>query len=385
MKAGIRTDLQAASVTDTAGLEALANEWSELADACQAATIFQTFEWNRTWWEHFGRKPGRRLHIVTFRTDGLLVGLAPLLLDRWYGGPLRILRFLGAGASDYLDILARRGCERQVVAAFNGYLACAGGWEVADLQQLREGALLRYEFSAEPTGPSEGVVPARMSPLRHHDAPQEECPYLELAGDWPAVLSGLGKKTRYNIGYYTRNVEKTNEVQFGCACAADLDDEMTNLFELHQRRWNKRWLPGVFGGGRVQDFHRDVARALLERGWLRLFHLRLDGATEACLYCFSFGDRLCYYQGGFEPSLAKLSLGTVLTARAIQVAVDEHKTVFDFLRGDEPYKAKWTSTSRRNMRRIMVRHWLFYPQARMVQMIEDAVEKRLKALARRLR
>lgn len=360
--------LQVSVVTSSADLDALADDWRGLADECPAATVFQTYEWNAAWIRHFGG--GKRLHIMQFRVDGKLIGLAPLMTGFWYLSPFRKLSLIGTGASDYLDILATAGNEERVANALYDYLRTWRGWQVADLQQLREGGALR------------GVRPRS---LRSYDSLQEPCPYLTLAGDWQAVLAGFGKKTRYNVGYYGRTLEKLHEVDFSCASEDELDDEMSNLYELHQRRWNKRWLPGVFGSRRTQQFHRDVARALLRRGWLRLFCLRLDGSTEACLYCFSFGDRICYYQGGFEPTLAKLSLGTVLTARAIETAVDEGKAVFDFLRGDEPYKAKWTADSRRNARRLMARSILLMPLLALVQRVEDAVETRAKALARKFK
>jgi CelD/BcsL family acetyltransferase involved in cellulose biosynthesis len=368
MKAGSRGDLQVSTVTGRAGLEALAAEWRELALACRTATVFQTYEWNVAWWRYFGR--GRRLRVVTFRRGDRLIGLAPLMTGPWYLTPIRKLSFVGTGASDYLDIIAAQGEEKAVADALYTYLRAWPGWDIADLQQMRDGGLLR---ECPPTS------------VFSYDAIQEPCPYLPLASTWQEVLGGFGKKTRYNIGYYSRSLEKTHDVEFGWAGEDDLDDEMSNLFELHQRRWNKRWLPGVFGSAKVQRFHRTVARDLLRRGWLRLFYLRLDGNTEACLYCFSYGDRICYYQGGFEPTLAKLSLGTVLTARAIETAVDEGKHVFDFLRGDEPYKAKWTGQSVRNARRLMARSRALAPLVRMVQRVEDAVETRAKEFARKLK
>ncbi len=371
MKAGSPADLQVAVVADAAGFEALAAEWREIASSCAYATVFQTYEWNWAWWRHFGKRAGRRLHLVTFRDSaGRLAGLAPFMTGYWYASMFRRLSFIGTGASDYLDILARPGDESAVASSLYGHFGDWHEWHVADLQQMREGGLLR-EY--------------KPSSLVWYDAAQEPCPYMPLGPDWATVQAGFGKKTRYNIGYYSRSVEKLHEVEFGWAGADDLDDEMTNLFELHQRRWNKRWLPGVFSTKGVQRFHRDVARELLGQDILRLFYLRLDGSTEACLYCFSFGDRLCYYQGGFEPTKAKLSLGTVLTARAIQTAVDEGKSVFDFLRGDEPYKAKWTGVAAKNARRLISRSRMLAPVVRFVQRVEDRIEVRAKELARRLR
>jgi len=366
--------VRAAAITNAAGLFDLETEWRHLASVCPAATVFQTFEWNAAWWKHFGTIWGRRLRVLTFRdVAGTLIGLAPLMTSFWYATGLRRLSFLGTGTSDYLDILATPGCEAAVSEAFYAFLANNGGWQIADFQQLREGSLLREN------APKEG------SRLHSFDAEGEACPYLALPTDWDMLLQSFGKKTRANIGYYDRALQKVYAVEAGPVTdEAQLDAELTQLFDLHKRRWNQRWLPGVFGGKRVQAFHRDAARRLLKEGWLRLFSLRLDGVTQASLYCFAYGDRFCYYQGGFEPTLARLSLGTVLTARALQSAISEGRTVFDFLRGDEPYKAKWTGTSRVNCRRLITRRGTpFAPLATKVQRWEESIERRGKAWMRR--
>ena len=363
----------AATHCTAAALAGLGPEWAALAARCRTATVFQTFEWNAAWWAHFGRF-GRRLRVLTFRSPaGELVGLAPLMTSFWYATPLRRLSFLGTGTSDYLDILAAPGWEQSVADCLYNTLETVSGWQIADFQQLRAGSLLRDCF------------PPAVSRLTVLDALGEACPFLPLPSDWDALLRGLGKKTRANIGYYDRALAKVYEVQIGpVTTEADLNPALTRLFALHARRWNQRWLPGVFAGKRVQAFHRDAARRLLAQGWLRLFSLELDGETMASLYCFAYGDRMCYYQGGFEPTLARLSLGTVLTARAMQAAIAEGRGVFDFLRGDEPYKAKWTSASHRNLRRIVTRPGLILPGlARQAQALEEQAERRGKAWMRR--
>ncbi len=365
--------LQTADLRSAAGLAALETEWQTLAASCAEATVFQTWEWNAAWWKHFG-KGGRRLRLVTFRdADGTLVGLAPLMTSFWYTTPLRRLSFLGTGTSDYLDVVAAPGWEHEVAQSLYEYLENTGGWQITDFQQLRAGSLLRSD------------LPPPESHLTVLDALGEACPFLPLPPDWDTLLRGLGKKTRANVGYYDRALAKVYEVEIGPVTdEAQLDGELTRLFELHARRWNQRWLPGVFAGKRVQAFHRDAARRLLGRNWLRLFRLRLDGETQASLYCFGYGDRLCYYQGGFEPTLARLSLGTVLTARAMQTAIAEGREVFDFLRGDEPYKAKWTGHSHCNLRRIITRPGAVVPGlARRAQALEETVERRGKAWMRR--
>src|SRR2546425_10514754 len=61
--------------------DALEGEWNALLEK-SAASVFQSFEWQRTWWKHFGeRRENARLHIVTVRVDDGLIALAPFYVD----------------------------------------------------------------------------------------------------------------------------------------------------------------------------------------------------------------------------------------------------------------------------------------------------------------
>jgi CelD/BcsL family acetyltransferase involved in cellulose biosynthesis len=44
------------------------------------------------------------------------------------------------------------------------------------------------------------------------------------------------------------------------------------------------------------------------------------------------------YNSGFDPAHARLAPGIVLLAHVIMDAIDRRVPVFDFLRGEEPYK-----------------------------------------------
>ena len=81
-------------------------------------------------------------------------------------------------------------------------------------------------------------------------------------------------------------------------------------------------------------------------GKLRLSWLELDGAPIAIEYSFTGGDTVYYYQGGFDPAVSKLGPGWLMTALSMRAAIAEGYRYFDFLRGDEPYKASWNATPR---------------------------------------
>jgi CelD/BcsL family acetyltransferase involved in cellulose biosynthesis len=131
-------------------------------------------------------------------------------------------------------------------------------------------------------------------------------------------------------------------------------------------------------GASKRGFHREIAKSCAERGWLRLHGLRLEGALKAILYCFAFKGKGYYYLGGFNPELSKYSLGTVLTGFAIRDAIDSGCDEFDFLRGNEPYKSRWTKESRMNSRLIVRRDGSSSRLAASICGFEQRVEQKVK-------
>ncbi len=324
-------------ITTTSEMDKLRGPWNDLVNRSRAATVFQTWEWLSTCRRYFGR--GRRLSIISVRNGDRLIGIAPLETSRIYGSPLRRLQFVGGEVSDYLDIIADADHEEEVTRAIFGWLETHHRhWDVLDLQQIpADSCLLRCRPSLNGYAQVLG---------------QELCPYMPLPESWDAFLAGVGKKTRWNLNYYERRARKEFDVEIRPLGVQELDHGMEAFFDLHQKRWRQRWLPGTFYSDRMKQFHKEAAGLFLENDWLRLHGLRLDGQLKAVLYCFAHKDRAYYYLGGFEPELSKYSLGTVLTGYAIKDAISLGMTEFDFLRGNEPYKTRWTQESRMNSRLI---------------------------------
>lgn len=280
---------------------------------------FQTWEWTSLWWKHFGA--GKQARVLCVREGTDVVGIAPLYVHR---NPLGgCLRWIGTGISDRLGVLAVPEREREVVDTLVGWLEQQ---RCVDLHQLAKGSWL--ERAVERRG-WQVVL-------------QEKCPYVVLPKTWDTYWRSLSKKMRFNLGYAQRQMERAwGKVCWQVAEAQTLPMLLEALFDLHTRRWRRRLLPGGFFHPRVRQFHREWAQTALQQGWLRLHALQVGGAVRAVLYVFHFGRRAYYYLGGFDPDLARYSPGTVLTAWAIRRAIEEGCVVFDFLRGDEPYKRRW--------------------------------------------
>ncbi|MFO0574497.1 MAG: GNAT family N-acetyltransferase [Polyangia bacterium] len=334
-------------VSDDEALQALEPGWRALCGRARGVTPFQLWEWTAGYLKH--ARQGRPLVLVAEDPDGGdgdgPVGILALRIERYYGTPLRRVRFLTAPLADYQDLIARPGRERECRDAFFAHLARERRrWDLIDLADLRAGTELAELTEAE--------LPAG---LRLRSTVHRQCPFIPLPATWEAYNATLGKNLRANIGRRRRQLAKQFRLELTLADEASLDSALTDLFQLHNQRWRERGQSGAFSKEPIQRFHRDVARGFLSGGHLRLHLVRLDGVTRAAFYCFQLGGRVYYYLSGYDPELARYSLGTVTLSEALMAAIREGVTEFDLLRGDETYKYEWQGQDRVT-RRLLLWH-----------------------------
>jgi CelD/BcsL family acetyltransferase involved in cellulose biosynthesis len=315
------------AIIDTAdGLEALSAQWDALWRRAPEATPFQSPHWLLPWWKRFGSDAP---YVITSSSNDVLEALAPvyILRDEDSGESLGML--LGTGVSDYLDIL---GPSEPIIDAM-----ASADCQLWDFQQLRPSSPLLA--APLPDGWSENVED------------QDACPVLSIAAAGADLEGLLSTHARKKLRYYRRSLERIGRVTYESATDDSLDELLAALFELHAARWQARNLPGVLADDIIQEFHHDVARRMLAAGALRMHAMRIDERIVAIFYGFAHAGTVYYYLSGYDPSLEKLSIGNVIVAHAIESAVIEGATTFDFLRGAEEYKYSWGATDRVNRHR----------------------------------
>src|SRR5437868_11628033 len=105
----VSTELTIQEISEPAALEDLAAEWCDLWNRSPQLHCFQRPEWILPWVRHFFR--GEQIWTLAFWREGRLAGLAPLFIHRHHRNfDVRQVSFVGAGITDYLDIL----CEPDI-------------------------------------------------------------------------------------------------------------------------------------------------------------------------------------------------------------------------------------------------------------------------------
>jgi CelD/BcsL family acetyltransferase involved in cellulose biosynthesis len=122
---------------------------------------------------------------------------------------------------------------------------------------------------------------------------------------------------------------------------AELERGFEILVDLHQRRRQSLSERGCFLSPRFTAFHRELSARFLDLQKLCLSWVELDGRPLAVDYCFASDSVIYYYQGGFDPELSKQQPGWMIRTLGLKSAIEQGCAAYDFLRGDEPYKASW--------------------------------------------
>jgi len=301
-------------VERAADLDELRDEWSELAE--DAGNIFATWEWCSTWWRHFGAE--RNLFLAVCRgADGRPRVIMPLCESAFRG--LRALRFLGHGAADQLGPICHPG-DTLVAARSLRRALRAAPWP-ADL----------FVGDGLPGEEGWGTL------LGGHVLERSASPVVLIEGrSWEEYLADRSRHFRKRARAFEHALAERYDLRCRLANDATLERDLDTLVALHSARWSEGRSTALAGG--LPAFHREFAAQALERGWLRLWVLELDGRPAAALYAFRFGAIEWAYQSGRDVRLKRESPGFVLYCHAIREAMADGMREYRFLLGAEAYK-----------------------------------------------
>jgi CelD/BcsL family acetyltransferase involved in cellulose biosynthesis len=311
-------------------------------DESDQRVYFLRWAWNRLWWQSFS-PPASRLFLITCRDEqGRLIGLAPFYLKqrRTAGIPhVRELSFIGTGVyartSEYLDIIARRGCERPVANSVAEFLHDSSEWDRLWLDEIPSHSTILPHFQK---AMGEHAQVAACS--RSH--------YIDTTVDWETFRQSLSRSTRKHLARQMRHFSESFRCRFRrVETEEELAPAMDALVRLHQARWMSKGEPGSFALPGIEELLRGAAQDGLAEGRLRLWALDLNGQAVAVRIAFFDNGVVHAVQGGFDPSYTKESLGSVMLGMCIKDCIeDEAVREYDFMGGRDSYKDWWSKNGR---------------------------------------
>jgi len=310
-------------------------EWNCLLSKCRSDSFFMSWDWLYNWWQFYGS--GMDLKILLLRQDGKLRGIAPLCIS--FEKISRMLNFIGYShvGSDCLDFIFYKNFEEALLERFFLYIREEfKEWDIFTVTDL----------------PPNSMTTSYVRTQKIFTMIEQEpriCPYLSLPDTWEDLERSFGSNLRYDTRRKKRKfINEFNGKFVEITDIGDLDRAFASMLRLSAARFKEKGLTSPFEDKRFRGFHRKLMSDLFNKDMLRLFTLNIDGKDIAFLYNFKYLDSYLFYQSGFSPRWGKISPGVVIFTLSIEKAIQEGMKEFDFLRGDEAYKKRWTKEFRKN-------------------------------------
>ena len=322
--------------------------WERLRASAPTESVFLTPEWLGAWWRHLGSSRGPRPLLLAVTDDHELAALAPLYRAPLGRTGLRVLRQLGSGVSDYLDMLLspepnlRSAALRTLMV---GLVKSGRGWDALDLRGLPAESPTARELSAlaETLGLPCAVLPGYARPA------------IALDGSFDTFLKSRPGRFRYNLRSRLKRLGQLGEVRFRTVDRpADLPAALDVLADLHARRWAGQHTATIFSSSeRGRRFYADACRRYAERGLLDLTLLEAGDRVVAGSLSFVDRDTWYYYLPAWDPDLAAFAPSSLLLAHLVEAAYARGLRRFDFMLGEEPYKARWATEERQTVNLVV--------------------------------
>jgi CelD/BcsL family acetyltransferase involved in cellulose biosynthesis len=337
----VSSAVEVREVTTLADFDAMRTDWNQLVDQLEVPSPFQSWEWNRAWWNHFGE--GRSLLILEFRQAGRVIGVAPLFRRR-IGTPglgLSMLLPLGwegnglaNGLTEQWELLFPADCRMALLERLACWLQ-THPWSTvlipgfAETDPLPEWMVRRIAYRGK------GVV------FDHRRIP----------ASWEALVASLNKSMRDNVRYYPRLMQRRGHsyVFEVASTPAEISATLPLLFNLHRERAVASMRiahDDYFDYPNRRSFIREVAPTLAERGQVRIGTIRVGDERIAIQMWLEKGETMFLYYSGFLPSWQAHSVALLATIGAFQDAMRRGIRQIEFLAGGGHPKERWDTEQR---------------------------------------
>jgi CelD/BcsL family acetyltransferase involved in cellulose biosynthesis len=163
----------------------------------------------------------------------------------------------------------------------------------------------------------------------------ENAPRIRLPGTFEQWLGTLDAHHRKEVRRKLNKALAKGNADLQICPVDQIAATLDRFIVLMQRR----------GGQKAQDVRRVLgpilrlaAPALIRQGRIRISTLLIHAHPAASLLDMPTPDGPMLYNTGFDPSLGQWSPGVVAIVLSIRAAIASGASVYDLLRGDEPYK-----------------------------------------------
>lgn len=348
--------------------------WNTLLSHSEANVPFLTFEWLTTWWRCFARD--EQLYILVARRGNEIVGIAPLMKSRfrYHGVALRSITFMANEHSHKPDFIIP-DAHTEVLKAFLAHMFDQrGDFDVIHLHSFRADSSTDRALAV--LTPAMQLLTLRVRSM--------QSPYLVIYQPWQEYLESRSRNFRKSLAKVRRNMESAGRVEAVMCTAEQVDSFIDDMLSVSCKTWKYDEKSAIASAEERKCFYATFARIAAAQGMLHLWLLKLNGTPIAFAYNLAANGTIYSLKTGYDKRYADVSPSTYLDICILNNAFESQYTEHDWLGECEPYKARWTDTTRRYDSMLMFSTTLRGRAARFMMRRVVPIIKKMRSTLRRL-
>ncbi|NEP59664.1 MAG: GNAT family N-acetyltransferase [Symploca sp. SIO2G7] len=324
-------------------------EWRHLFLEAEEYEVSQSPEWTLKWLKYFDKQS--KLYIILVYERNQVIAVAPLLIRNYLG--TRTLQFIGAEESDYNDFIVHKNWLIQAKLAITQALnESRHHWDIFEVMEASPGSIIN------------SLVTPNWLPNTHLISLQETpCPKISLPSSWEAYLSTLDAKNQQD---YRRRLRRLTEdhgldVKFFYK-TIDIEQKIKDFLIFRLDAWKRadriEELPSLHLETDYISFVSEFCTEISNFGLVCLAQIYANNSVISSALTFLSKRKIFIYSKAYNRNYKRYGPGNLLDFFLIKYAIERGFDVFDFGRGDEPYKFKAGATSMNNNNYLVVQESL---------------------------
>jgi len=318
-------------------------EWDGFIKRCGLQNLAMSHGWLNLWLSHF---PPKKLFIVIVQdANGEWLGVAPLQIKPSRNGLthrlLQAVEWIGTNPTvfDWMQFMIHPVADERTIVNTIADALQQEQWDLLELKFCLNHQQLEWLVAALPGDNSNSMTETNA------------IPYVELPATVEAYEANRRKKTRLEVNRHTnrfiREFDAPPTLTFVSSSEAT-DATLTRFFAGHIKYWAERGQKSDFQ--RFPDlfeFYKDMlaysdTQAGPDDPKLLLSVMTIQDYQLSYHLGFWQGDSYLSHLTSYNQGFKGYSPGTIHMDRLIFETLERGGSLFEFGRGDEPYKTMWT-------------------------------------------
>jgi len=316
-------------VTRVDEMERLEKQWNRLAD--RFGTPFHSFEWRHACAQ--ASSPHGDLTVVVLRSQGELIGIAPLICTRRVGVPT--LAFLGDPLCKLFEPNELIYRDEQALSALLHVILSLG--KPVWLEKVSATPPLKDLLKGWRWG-NAVVHPGTAS--RSLQVPVND-------REWSAFESELRKSSRENLRRKRKLAASLGEVRFKAISPGveDVPIYLKRFLRVEAAGWKSQAGTALEANPHQQRFFQQYLSAAARQGTARVFLMWIGHEIAAMKLAVRHCDRLWELKIGYDEKFKRCSPGILLTHETLRHVFEQKLKGYEFNGEEESWERTWTDES----------------------------------------